>query len=129
MADNIIRIPFKWYAWVMSLHPGIEGIMQVEIGKYRTNHATLRSTAVWRFSRPILPLHVALQPAFNVESNPLFRNVLFYRTPHQFVVYGVKECPDIHVHHPVITPAVPSRLRDGLFGILSRAVTVGRRME
>ena len=48
----------------------------------RRDYTALRCTAGWRLCRPIFQFHIAFQPAFNVEPNPLLRNMLFYRTHH-----------------------------------------------
>jgi hypothetical protein len=84
-----------------SVHPEVEYLMQIDIGKQRRNHRTLRSTHL-----RILPLaflhHSRLQPFLDQAENAAVGHAVLDELQHSFVVHVIEEAM---THYPSSGPS------------------------
>jgi hypothetical protein len=78
MHDGIIGEPLKRIVRILHRHPPIKSIVQKQIRQQRADHTALRRAFLSRDQPTVLLLHWRLQPALDVECDPLFGSVLLY---------------------------------------------------
>jgi len=71
-------------------HPSIKSIVQEQICQQRADDSALRRALLTREQLAIVLLHRRLQPALDVENNPLLLGVFLDR-PYQQIVWDVVE--------------------------------------
>jgi len=81
------------------LSPQIQHIVQVDIGKQRTDTSALRYAFLAASHRSILK-HARIQPLLNVAQNALVCYTVLDELRQPFVVDGIKITPNVCIQHP-----------------------------
>lgn len=82
MGHDIIGVAFEGDGWILLGHPRIECMMQEYVGQQRADYPSLGRPSIPRYHGPIFAPNRRLQPALNVEQNPLAVCVLAYCAHH-----------------------------------------------
>ena len=129
MDHRIVRKALELDGREGPLHPGIEPIVQKQVGEARGDWAALRRAHdPWEESS-IRPLHRGLQPALHVQHDPFLVGVARDRLQHEVPWNGVKEGPDVEIDNPVLLEAPLSADRHRIHGRPPGAVAVGVLVE
>ena len=110
-------------------HPGIEPIVQEQVGEARGDRAALRRALDPWEQGSIGPLHRGLQPALHVQHDPFLVGVVRDRLQHQVPWNGVKEGPDVKIDNPVLLEAPLPADRDRVHGRTPGTIAVGVLVE
>ncbi len=122
--DYIVRIPFERNMRHRPFHPLIERIVQEQVGQYWRNYPALWRAPVPCDNGAVLLDHGSLQPALDIEQHPPAVRMVTNGLQQQLVVDVVEEPLDVHVQHPVVAPASPTRCPDGVNGGSLRPISV-----
>ena len=85
--DDIIGIALEGDGGLFPLHPGIERIMQEEIGKDRADTTPLRDPLSPLDEGAILALHGGLEPPYHRQEDPWTGRVLAERPQQQRLIH------------------------------------------
>src|SRR5208337_1329545 len=110
----VVGVPTPRQARKRPHHPGIERVMQKEIGQEGTDDAALWSSLGAFHQGSIAELKRRCQPASDIEPHPFARRMFLQRPQKQRMVDVVEQALDVKLKNPVIPPATLARHRDGV---------------
>ena len=101
---HVIAIPLERDVRKAPRHPGVERVVQEEVGQQGGDRRALGAATVPCEQRAILGLQRGAQPPLHVEEYPLPVRMVSHRLEHELVRQAVEEGLDVEVDHPVRLP-------------------------
>ena len=129
MNDRIIGITLKAHAWIASLHPPVERVVQKQVGEQRTGHTALRGALGPLLPDAVRPLNGSAKPPPNVQPYPGQISVMCNGTFDQIMRNGIKECSDVQIDHPIELPAAFPCHSDRIERRTTGPIAIGIRVE
>src|ERR1035438_2587736 len=95
MHNDVISIAFKRVGWIVTAHPHIEGMVQVQVCQKRADYSSLRSAFYPCSYAAISLFYPCFQPTLCVQQHPLLLRMMRHHLHHPFMTYGIKEPFDV----------------------------------
>jgi hypothetical protein len=108
---DVVDVAFELDGWEVPAHPGVERVVQEQVGQNGWDRRTLRCPLVPGDHGPVASLQVGGEPPLYIEDDPGLVGVGFGRLSRSDPSDAVEERLDVQIDHPVepvTTPAAPA---------------------